>query len=593
MCGLCGFVELSGISHNMDIERYLKRMISAMQHRGPDHTAIWFTHLADKTIGLGYCRLAIIDLDPRSNQPFWAPSGDVVLVYDGRIFNYIEIRNQLCRSGVKFRTQSDTEVLLQAYLHWGIDSLEKFRGMWAFVILDLTKGEMICCRDHFGVKPFFYYYDETRFLFASEIKGLLVSGKVPIEPNTPRVYEFIENGKIDYDQETLFKGIYALKPGTILRIDLKAQGSIPLQQSEGKMMEWIPAYTPSRMSDWVHALREELEIAAKLRLRADVPIACSISGGVDSTSIASILSRTHTQKLKTFSCVYKNPDRDERTNISAVVSLIRSEHFNLIYEDNLTGEELIKMLVIQDQPVHTPSVMSQYLIYREMASRGIRVSIDGQGGDELFSGYLGNLVIYYLSLLMRKSLRSIAREAFFILLQRQWSVLMRVLRRALSGAWPSSEGLKGILEKEIRSYTLPHSLRYTDLNSAAHSVESRPGFLDQVLYSMARQIPEELLIRCGKTKFILREAMRDRLPKTVVRSNRKVGLWASNAYYEIQLLRQYLYNVAKNLQSDFVDISKLVCILQQGNEQHIDWNLIWRQFSVAVWETFVLSRRFI
>ena len=589
MCGLCGFVELSKVSHNMDTERCLKRMIDVMQHRGPDHAAIWFTHLANKTIGLGHCRLAIIDLDPRSNQPFWASSGDVVLVYDGKIFNYIEIRDQLRRNGVKFRTQSDTEVLLEAYLHWGIDSLERFRGMWAFVILDLRTGEMICSRDHFGIKPFFYYYDEVRFVFASEIKGLLISGKVPIEPNTPRVREFIANGRIDQDHETFFRGIYALKPGSILKIDLKTQESILVQQSEGKMMEWTPTRTLSRMNDWIHALREELEVAVKLRLRSDVPVACSLSGGIDSTSIATILSRH--EKLKTFSCVYRKPERDERVNISAVVSLIRSEHFNLSYEDSLTGEELVKMLVIQDQPVHTPSIMSQYLIYREMARRGIRVSIDGHGGDELFSGYIGNLVIYYLSLLMQKSLKDIAREIFSILLRGQWSILVRVLRRAFSGTWPSPEGLKGILEKEIRHYTLPHSLRYTDINSMAHSVESRPGFLDQVLYSMARKIPEELLIRYGKTKFILREAMRDSLPKIILRSNRKVGLWASDAYYEIQLLRQYLYNVAKDLQSDFIDITELMHILQQESEQHIDWNLIWRQFSVAVWETFVLSRR--
>lgn len=586
MSGLCGFVDLLKTSHD-ESERCLKRMIRAMRHRGPDYTAVWFTHMMDKTVGLGHCLLATIDSDRASNQPFWSVNRDIVLVYDGKIFNYIEIREQLCHSGVKFRTQSDVEVLLEAYLHWGIDALEKFRGMWAFVLLNLTTGEMICSRDHFGLKPFFYWYDETRFVFASEIKGLLASGKVPIKANTSRVHEFIIYGKVDQGRETFFEGIYTLEPGELLRIDLKVKESILLQRTKGKRMEWKPSFYPSRISHWIQALKEEVTESVKLRARADVPIACSISGGMDSTTVAVILSKTNLE-LRTFSCIYKNPYKDESKNISSIVSLIKSKHINIIYENNLKGDELIRMLIMQDQPVHTPSIMSQYLIYKEMAYNGIRVAIDGQGGDELFCGYMENLVIYLLLLLMEKQLWDFAREIFFVLYNRQWQIIRSFLRRVFLRKYPSSKSLKELLEKEMWLYTLPHSLRYTDINSMVHSVESRSPFLDQVLYSIARHIPDDLLIRYGKTKFILREMMKGDLPKSIVHSSRKVGLWDSKTIYEMLLLRQYLCKISKELHSNFIDINELTYSLQL-NEKNKNWNLIWRQFSVAVWETFVLS----
>ncbi len=530
MCGLAGVVELDRPADRAAVEA----MIEQLAHRGPDGRGLF----ASDGVCLGHLRLAILDLSDAGLQPM--QDGELQLLHNGEIYNYIEVREELRAHGHRFSTGTDSEVILAAYREWGERCVERFNGMWAFAIWDTTRRTLFCSRDRLGIKPFYYRLDGNRFSFASEPQPLRRSGA-----NLRAVSDYLEQGYLDQGDETFFAGVARLPPAHSLTF------------GPGGLRTWRywaldPVDPPA---DPVGAVRETFLDAVRLQLRSDVPVGTCLSGGIDSSSIAVAVAYHGHEHQKTVTAYFEDQGLDERSFARAVVERTGAEPNWVTFSAEQLVEDLPAIVQAQGEPFGSTSICASWYVMREARRAGLTVMLDGQGGDEILAGYRASFGYRLSDLLRSGRVTEATRElrAFASVHGPRWAAvalatphvpepLRLAARSRLRGAAQlvapelreTAHGTNGdgsVFPDRLRRQLqilltrrgLPELLRYEDRNSMAHSLEARVPLLDHRLVELAFSLPGDELIRGGETKSVLRRALADLLPPEVARRRDKLG----------------------------------------------------------------------
>lgn len=570
MCGFAGMVGLNGLPAD---KQAVARMTASLLHRGPDDGGFY----ESGSVGLGFRRLAILDLSPAAHQPMMSNEGDLVLVFNGAIVNYIEVRQELLSLGHMFRSTGDTEVLLHAYQQWGHDCVQKFNGMWAFLIYDRRRGCVFGSRDRFGKKPFFCYRTSRYMLFASEIKAIRASGLYQGGINWKVASRFLLQGDLNDDEERFFTGIYQLPPGTSCELDI-----------DGHWKQWrywsLNTTNVIDYADPVGSFGELLEDSVRLRMRSDRPVGVTLSGGLDSTAIICLLAKLRgefeherTTPLHAFSFIAK--EFDESTYINDTLVQTQATLHRLQAAPRDLWDKMATVIWFHDEPVHSLNAIVGFELMRLAAARGIRVVLGGQGADETLGGYFSYFPDYWEMLIRHGRLRDAwneiqrytsahggsAKKQFLASLQKvgitachhipAWRFFSnwKHERTQQANAWFSPElcryfereapeyldlSLNTLLKYSVEKNPLPLYLRIEDRNSMAHSVETRLPFLDHRLVAMVFTLAAHWKLRGPWNKFVLREAMRQHIPESVRTRADKMGFpvpaskWFAHDLYE-------------------------------------------------------------
>jgi asparagine synthase (glutamine-hydrolysing) len=532
MCGISGF--------SWGDAGLIEKMNKSLGHRGPDDQGTYI----DENISLGHRRLSIIDLSSAGKQPMSNEDGSIWIVFNGEIYNFGELRTDLEAKGHSFRSNSDTEAIIHAYEEWGCSCVERFNGMWGFALYDRGDGLIFLCRDRFGIKPLYYYFNNKKFIFSSEINGIL-QHEIDRVANDKILYEYLALDLVDHSRETFFKGINSLLPGESLIYDL-AHGTMELKRWY-RLAEKIEPIPSSRGDDLSRRLRDLFVDGVRYRLISDVPVGSCLSGGIDSSSIVCAMRRLASDgKIETFSLVFPDEPIDESAYINEVVSNTKVESYRIsLTLENLMAdlEDLVRS---QGEPFGSLSIYGQYRIMQLAHQKGMKVLLDGQGGDELFAGYTKYSGYYLRECLRALRLGEFVRHlnlGFFPFLAigmlgrtALTRRLLTYLQRRKTAFLPSfykgdldalifewGYDLNSHLIKEITKYSIPHLLRYEDRNSMRWSIESRVPFLDYRLVELAAGLPSYEKIKDGETKHILRKAMEGLVPGSILQRRDKVG----------------------------------------------------------------------
>jgi len=644
MCGIAGIYSAAG--RPIDL-RLLETMTQVLAHRGPDgegyvlmalegsekpvQTRGKLTHSMAPashrySIGFGHRRLAILDPTPLGHQPMATENGQVWITYNGEIYNYRELRNELKQRGHQFRSATDTEVILQAYLEWGDECLSHLNGMFAFALWDRREDRLFCARDRFGIKPFYYRFDGERFLFASEMKSLLQDASYRPAPDEQAVYDYLVYAWQDHTDGTFFSAIKQLKPGHSLIV---RDGTLTVRP----WWDLNPSQWRQEPDRIVPAFRERFEEAVRLNLRSDVPIGSCLSGGLDSSSIVctvqKLLSSNPTgidqasvgERIRTFSSCFEDSTCDERPYIHRVLERTGAEGHEVFPDGQQLFDELPRILWHQEEPFAGMSIMAQWAVMRLAADSGVKVLLDGQGADELLAGYPGYLGSYGADLLRQWRWRTFLGE---------WRAYRRhhpvvdptIVANLLRGLLPASairplrswvkgdrfwldQGfsqryswtpgavtrfptcLENHLYGSLRSLGLPALLHYEDRNAMAFSVEARVPFLDHTLVEWLGGVSPEFKIRQGVTKFVLREAMVGTLPEEVRLRTDKMGFVTPQDQWLRVTLRP---EIEALLESDSMRARPYwrARVLREWYRRYCDGNVaigqtVWRWINLEMW----------
>lgn len=560
MCGICGFTQPDA---PVNRDRF-EAMVDMVDYRGPDGRGSFYEDSVG--LALGHRRLAIVDLSPKAAQPF--AYGDNLVICNGEIYNYIELRQQLQQLGYQFTTNSDTEVVAAAYSCWGPECTTRFNGMWSLCIYDRASNSLFCSRDRFGVKPFYYFIKDGTFAFASEIKQLLMWQQGLPRVNREALSRFIVLGEMDEGAETLFEGISQLLPGHQLTYHLGSrQWAITQWYQLPAPKEYTGSYTEA-CAQFEQAFTE----AIQLRLRADVDVGSCLSGGLDSSAIVGVLHQLLEEqnsggRQHTVSSCYNEKEFNEQEYIDAVVEktgAVSHRIFPVLGEDKQWLDRLIWHM---DEPVVSSSPYSQWCVFEEAARHKLKVMLDGQGADEQLAGYAQFYPIYFVELLRRGQLKAFRRELKDY--KRLRSQYQPVSTLSIAGFSIISAFLPKALMKQVNrliirlrkprlyrqplwnklllaspQYALPSTRSYIegaingplrlllhleDRNSMAHAIEARVPFMDVKLVESCWQMPFEYKIRHGVSKAVLRDGVRKYLPESVYQRQNKMGFPAPEA----------------------------------------------------------------
>lgn len=612
MCGIAGVV---GPDPTPEV---ISAMLECIAHRGPDGVG---QVIRDGRVGLGHRRLAIIDLSEDASQPMRSASG-CELILNGEIYNYVELRSELEGAGVVFRTASDSEVLLAAYDRWGVDCLRRLNGMFAFAIYDPSRRTLLLARDRFGEKPLYYHRAaDGTFLFASEIKALLACPGVAARAERQSVYRFLRHKQMELDPATFFEGIAALPPAHYLElgVDDGQQVQHRYWRLDGSVQD------PRPRGELVAAYRDLLEDSIGIRLRADVAVGSSLSGGVDSSVVVGYLAKAlHVKRQHTFSARFPGWSLDEGGYIADVTAASRAASHEVAPVPD--PADLEKVIWHQDQPFGSLSIYAQWSVMRLARKHRVTVLLDGQGADETLAGYH-----FYFAALFRylfrtgrwlqlaREMRSFAasqgnarlRSLAFYAVPDSAARLLRGLRRGpgLSAAFARTQAasasrsapsagfrtdLDEMLASTLTTTMLPGLLRYADRNSMAFGREVRLPYLDHRLVELAFSLPWEMKLHGGQTKRVLRDAMRDYLPDSVRARRDKIGYAPPQVAWLRGPLREWAEDLlasqafADREWNDAPAVRAMWRELRDGDDQ--SGADVWRFLSVEAWARSFLDR---
>ena len=546
MCGIAGYMGPAPLTPPR-----CDAALASMASRGPDGQQAWHGTIGNQSVSLLHARLSIIDLNDRADQPF--RFGPLTLVFNGEIYNYRELRADLTDLGHRFQTASDTEVLLTAYRQWGPDCLDRLEGMWAFCIHDADRQELFLARDRFGEKPLLYSDGPDGFFFASELKTLAaLTDRMP-EVDTETVRRFLVNGyKSLYKSDQRFhRNVHELPAGASLTL---------VHSGRQEVREyWRPEYRPRHMSfaDAAEGVRHHLTESMRLRLRADVPIAFCLSGGLDSAALTSLAARGLGQDVATYSIIDADERYNEEENIMATVRDLECRHTLIRLEQETTLDRLDALTRYHDQPVATISYYVHSLLSEAMQKDGIRVSMSGTAADELVTGYYDHYNLHLQAMdghadqperiaEWRQHLGPIVlnphlknpllyrdnpgfRDHIYLNNDVFSDYLTEPFQEPFVEQDYSDNLLRNRMLNELRQEAVPVILREDDLNSMKHSIENRSPYLDRALVDFCYTIPPEHLIRDGFAKMPLRAATKGILNDHVRLDRRKKGFNAAFA----------------------------------------------------------------
>jgi asparagine synthase (glutamine-hydrolysing) len=550
MCGISGIFDRNeSISSEL-----IQKMTDTLQHRGPDDAGMYI----NGPIGLGHRRLSIIDLSPGGHQPMAGPDGSTWLIYNGEIYNYLDIRAELEARGHHFKSQSDSEVILHAYQEYGCECLSHFNGMFTLAIWDERRRHLFLARDRFGIKPLYFYRDAHRFIFASEIKAILaVLDHIP-RPHPRLIYDFLSVGALDHTDDTFFEGIYKLPPAHWLLVD--PEGQVHLQ----RYWDFQVNDEVARLSDKEVAKQSDLFFeyfieAVRSHLISDVPVGSCLSGGLDSSAVVSVINQLIKQegvtsvgsRQQTFSACYQNPAFDEQPFINHVIDWTGALSHRTFPDAAGFQRQLPQLIWHQEEPFVSTSMYAQWEVMRLAREKGVTVLLDGQGSDEQLLGYRKFYVFYIQMLLHRGQIGLSLSE--FIRHFGSWDVIKTLqLRRGLRylqgqqfgsravahrilcdslvrpfATDPLHIGVENSLGERIKAdltrFSLPSLLRYEDKNSMAFSREARVPFLDYRLVEFVASLPLNLKLRDGWTKYCLRQGGQAKMPEAILARKDKLG----------------------------------------------------------------------
>ena len=624
MCGLTGgwWAEPT-----KNIDQLMSNALDKIIHRGPDDNGFEILDLedGDGKVALGHTRLSVIDLSSAGHQPMFTDDRRFSLVFNGEIYNYIELRDELKNKGVTFTSDSDTEVLIKCWSFWGTDCLDKLDGMFAFVVFDRKQGTLTCVRDQFGIKPFFYESTDAKFIFASELPAVLELREKSSEPNLQVAYNYLVHGEYDSSDNCFIDGIKQLRPGHYMVVDLNKTNDLEIVEY------WSAENIIQRdisFEDAVPLVREQFLKNVKLQLRSDVPLGVTLSGGVDSSAIVCAAKFLYPDSdIHTFSFIASNNELSEEKWVDIVNSFVGAKGHKVIARKEELAEDLEDMIVSLGEPFGSTSIYAQYRVLKLAKNAGMTVTLDGQGADELLAGYDGYSGQRIRSLVNKGQfinafsfLKNWAKwprrnvKLGFLLFAKEvipnafYKLSRKMMGRSALPNWIDKEYLlkHNVILKENRivppmtqrgrrvsdylKYVigkrgLPSLLRHGDRNSMRFSIESRVPFLTVDLAELLLSLPESYLISDdGETKRVFREAMRGIVPDEILFRKDKVGFetpeheWLFSMYPKIQKWVEGADNVP------FIGKNKLLIELDKisKGKQKFDWR-VWRWINYVVW----------
>ncbi len=646
MCGIAGIALLE--RKNISVKDAVFSMSRSIKHRGPDdegftlfsetsssvlgssHTQEEVFHsnilyrpkdkieaVSESThhIAFAHRRLSILDLSPSGHQPMCNAQETIWITYNGEIYNYIEIKAELQSAGVVFKTHSDTEVIIAAYEKWGTACVNKFNGMWSFVIYDKTKNCLFASRDRFGVKPFYYYFKNGVFCFASEQKAIKQLPFVETGINQKAVYDFFVYNEEEYEEEGFFKNIIELFPSTNLLLDLKSGQLKKEKYYSLQLNSSFEDFSEIKYKQHIEQTRELFVDSIKLRLRSDVPVGCCLSGGIDSSAIAGAMNKLQTKDpIHLFSAVFPNENIDESHWAEKVVKSTHSKW----HKTTPTGTDLFKdlkdLVYCQDIPLWSTSTFAQFKVMELVKQSGVKVVLDGQGGDELFAGYLPHFASYWNEMKANRGMSATLTE-----LKKKGKLSGAALHWIKENAKQNRTGVLSGLKKlksnpeaflnknfakensynrkkndtnslnetllqEFSNSRLKLYLKCEDRCGMWHSVESRTPFADHLpLIENTFAIESAYKLHNGTSKSLLREAVKDLLPKEIYDRKDKMGYVTPNNKWLSENKKQILELLSSDIY-EFVDKKKLHNAIEKLGDQKHEQIIVFKALTFSVWK---------
>lgn len=559
MCGIIGVINKTGFEVQSDV---LKKMASTIHHRGPDEEGM----LTEGPVGFFHKRLSIIDLSS-GQQPMTFE--DCTIVYNGEIYNYIELRNELTGKGHKFHTTSDTEVILHLYAEYGKECVRLLNGMFAFIILDRRKNKLFISRDHFGIKPLYWYHDEKKIVFGSEIKAILAHPEISAEPEIENLYEYF-TFQFVMGEGTMFRNIFKVLPGHFTTIDL-ASWEINTTKY------WSPDFKIDHYHTeeyFVDELKKILTETITQQLRSDVSLGTYLSGGIDSSLVTIMAAKILGKPIKSFSGAFnEGPEFNELEYARIAANAAHSELYEIFPTEQEFIDLLPKLIYHLDEPVAGPGLFPQYIVSR-FASKYVKVILGGQGGDEIFGGYARYLVAYFEQAIKGGiyesneedehivSLGSIlpnlpalkqylpmmktfwSKGAFDPMDRRYYNLINRMgaaieflhqdFEYAINDEFIFNKFSGYFNNPETKSYfnkmthfdmfgSLPGLLQVEDRVSMSVSIESRVPLLDRRIVDLISRMPAGMKFKGGEMKYLLKKAIKDVMPEKIMNRKDKMG----------------------------------------------------------------------
>ena len=612
MCGIAGIIDLKNRGINPAV---IKKMTDALAHRGPNGEGIY----VEKGLALGHRRLSILDVSAAGNQPMISDDGALVIVHNGEIYNYIELKKRL--GGRPYRSGTDTEAILRAYERRGEKCLEDFNGIFAFALWDKKRKKLFAARDRLGVKPFYYAVYGGRFHFASEIKALLAAG-VPAKPNDGVIYDYLTRGYYDHGEETFFDGIKQLMPGCALTIE------------RGEMKIFRYWWLSDRVSDfsgksasWASArFLEILSDAVRIQLRSDVPVGISVSGGLDSSLLAAVVNQVSggQKNFQLFHFTYESGDYDrEIPYVNLLAKSLGWEKPAVVCLRHRDVPELAeKVMRHEEQPFPGMPTFAWHKMYSEIGKTRTVVTLEGHGGDEIGAGYDYYAGAFLLDILKKYGMKRMTAELRLLAKVRGLSerksplffvnglvayfrggvsadassfaapnCLSDEFRRSGSSQPRFEESFRSFLDnfqyRDLLHTKLPRGLRSMDRESMAFGRELRVPLLDHRLVEFAFSLPVEQRIRGGSQRFFMREAAMKLLPKIISHSPKRSLPNPQRAWFQKEL-RPWIWSIlsSRSFKSrKYFNQEKVLREYQNYIHQKNPANAfhIWQWLSVELW----------
>lgn len=634
MCGITGFFAVD----NSFSSKKFAAANNAIQYRGPDDFGYvtvddeysvkeWkdeslndFTSARHVLGAFGFRRLSIIDLSSSGHQPMTDSTGDYWIVFNGEVYNYIEIRAELERLGYKFRSSCDTEVVLYSYIEWGSKCLEYFNGMWGLAILDKKKKLVFCARDRFGIKPFHYSFEPKQFVFGSEVKQVLHLNNTGCEVNDVILFDFLAFGVKNHTNETFYKNVYELRGGECLFLDISQKDKLSIKKEKW----WDLSYNPDFRSEGeiIEQMYNLLKDSTRIRLRSDVQIGTALSGGLDSTGLVALIDELTNTKQNVFTVYSKDKDTDEMAFAEKTIERYGLKSYRTEY-----GIQNIELLMDitrhHDQPLNHAGIFGGWILQKLFKQAGITVNINGQGADELMSGYSrpphglryldslrsGEFVsaqkelykgfknsnrsfIPSLKIFANDASKHVFRAYAYRTILRKRKIIFEkdfyaknVLNSPFLHALECQPHIKTLQKNEayteLKSTRIPALLHNVDRDSTAHSLESRVPFLDYRVAEFIFNIPASMLTRNGYSKYIYRKSMVNKIPNQLLWNNEKKG-FATPADNYLDIGSDFLMNQIDILSvSHAIDISVLRSA--SGKWSSSNTALYWRALCSIIW----------
>ena len=626
---MCGILGGWWYRNEMECNSKLTEGLDKIAHRGPDDRGYENFHLDNGLLALGHTRLAIIDLSSSGHQPMTSQDGKLTIVFNGEIYNYKELKKELIEIGYVFITDTDTEVLLMAWEHWGCDSLAKLIGMFSFAVFSKNDNSLTCVRDAFGIKPFFYTFEDKNFYFASEIESVKSLKNKRLELNIQSSYDYLVHGVYDSKENTFFKDVKHLLPAHILKIDL----------SENKIIEykkwWSPTIKENRFISFdsaVEEVREQFLLNLKLHMRSDVSIGAALSGGVDSSAIVCAMRHIEPEvQINTFSYIAKGSKANEENWVDLVNKETCANENKIFANSDELVRDIDKLIVSQGEPFGSTSIYAQYKVLESAKQKGIKVLLEGQGADELLAGYdgypgsrlrslieEGNVIGAYKFLQDwskwpgRNKTVAIKNLISDLMPHRTQGVLRTLNGMPPIPKWLNAEVLldEGVycqhpkqkhelttsgrrvvaeLASTLSKRGLPHLLRHSDRNSMAFSIENRVPFLTIPMADLMLSLPESYLIsQEGETKSVFRSAMKGIVPDEILYRKDKVGFETPELKWMIEHEQLFKKWLQQDLGLPFLNQKEIVKLFEDivRGRKAFSWQA-WRWINFCRW--YILS----